>query len=238
MVWRGPALLGLLAPLGATLAALGSLLIERRAAPLTAAMAGSICFAAATSLALLGRERRASSRASIGSSWRYPSGAERRVQQARRGASSALKPGEELLLEPGEPAPADSVIIAGRAQVQPWFESPLRLARQEGDALLAGARPLDAALRTVVRWAGADRAWARLTLDPLRRADCHAGPARLRNAWRRRGALGLAILGGGITLSSRLETAVALSSAAALAATLASLAWPELVASASRARVA
>ena len=230
MVWRGPALLGLLAPLGATLAALGSLLIERRAAPLTAAMAGSICLAAATSLVLLGRERRALQprldRLELALSERdhvpRSAGATRR--------SSALKPGEELLLEPGERAPVDAVIIAGRAQVEPWFESPLRLARQEGDALLAGARPLDAALRTLVRWAGVDRAWARLTLDPLRRADRHAGPARLSERLATTGALGLAVLGGSITLSSRLETAVALSSAAALAATLASLAWPELVA--------
>lgn len=230
LVWRGSALLGLLAPLAATLAALGSLLVEQRAAPLTAAMAGSICFAAATSLALLGRERRAlgayferleaalleRSRATL------PAGVARR--------SSALKPGEELLLEPGERSPVDAVIIAGRAQVEPWFNSPLRQPRQDGDALLAGARPLDATLRTVVRWVGVDRAWARLTLDPLRRADRHASPARLSERLATSGALGLGIVGGCITLSSSLETAVAVASTAALAATLASLALPELVA--------
>ena len=231
LVWRGSALLGLLAPLAATLAALGSLLLEQRAAPLTAAMAGSICFAAATSLALLGRERQAlgpqierleSALLERGRATTLPAGLARR--------SSALKPGEELLLEPGERSPVDAVIIAGRAQVEPWFDSPLRQARQDGDALLAGARPLDATLRTVVRWVGVDRAWARLTLDPLRRADRHASPARLSERLATSGALGLGILGGCITLSSRLETAVAAASTAALAATLASLALPELVA--------
>jgi len=228
LVWRGPALLGLLAPLTATLAALGSLLVDGRAAAHSASVAGAVCFAAAASLGLVTRERQAFAPL------------HRRLEQALQGGGAGkpaltalageLRPGEEFLLAPGERSPADAVIVAGRAQVEPWFESPLRVARQEGDTLLAGARVVDGALRSVVRWAGMDRAWARLTLDPDRRADRHARPARLAERLSTSGALLLALLGALLAFSSEPGAALVFCSAAALASTLASIALPELVA--------
>jgi P-type Cu+ transporter len=191
-------------------------------------VAGAVCFAAAACLALVTRERHAFAPLHL------------RLAQALRGGgvrepganalATELRPGEEFLLEPNERSPADAVIVAGRAQVEPWFESPLRVARQEGDTLLAGARVVDGALRSVVRWAGMDRAWARLTLDPDRRADRHAGPARLAERLATSGALVLALLGALLAFSSEPRAALAFCSAAALASTLASIALPELVA--------
>jgi Cu+-exporting ATPase len=228
LVWRGPTLLGLLAPLTATLGALGSLLVEGRAAHHCPSVAGAVCFAAAASLSLVIRERQGLAPLQLRLERALLPGGARRPGAAA--ATAELRPGEEFLLEPGERSPADAVIVGGRAQVEPWFESPLRVARQEGDTLLAGARVVDGALRSVVRWAGMDRAWARLTLDPDRRADRHTGPARLAVRLSTSGALLLAVLGALLAFSSEPRAALALCSAAALAATLASIALPELVA--------
>jgi Cu+-exporting ATPase len=227
LVWRGPALLGLLVPFAATLAALGSLLVEGRAVSHSAGVAGAICFAAATSLALVSQQRQAHAAQRL------------RLEQALRGnvrrpgttaALGELRPGEEFLLERGDRSPADAVIVAGRAQIEPWLESSLRVPRQEGNTVLAGARVVDGAVRAVVRWAGMDRAWARLGLDPERRADRHASPARLAERLSTTGALALAVLGALLAFSSHPHPALVLSSAAALAATLANIALPELVA--------
>jgi cation transport ATPase len=225
-VWRGPALLGLLAPLAATLAALASLLGSGRAAAHSASAAGAICFASALSLALVARQ------------WRARAPLRKRLERAlsagaRRpagGANGELRPGEEFLLEPGERSPADAVIVAGRGRVEPWFASPLSVPRQEGDTLLAGARVVEGALRAVVRWVGMDRAWARLTLDPERRADRHAVPARLAERLCTSGAVALAVLGALLAFSTQPQAALVLSSAAALAAMLCGISLPEIVA--------
>jgi P-type Cu+ transporter len=230
LVWRRPSLLGLVPPLLATLAALGSLLVDGRAAPHAASVAGAICCSAAISLALVSRRRQLLApfadrlqRALLGKGRRPP-------EAAAAGASGELRPGEEFLLEPGDRVPADAVISSGRARVEPWFGSLLRVPRQEGDTLLAGARVVEGDLRAVVRWAGADRAWARLTLDPERRADRHASPARLAERLSTSGAFALGALGALLAFSAQPHAALVLSSAAALAATLANVALPELVA--------
>jgi cation transport ATPase len=134
------------------------------------------------------------------------------------------------MLERGERCPTDAVIVAGQADVEPWFDATQRIRRQEGDMLLAGSRVLHGSLRAVVRWTGMDRAWARLTLDPERRADRHASPARLAERLCTSGALILAALAAVLALSARSGAVLALSSAAAAAATLCSVALPELIA--------
>jgi cation transport ATPase len=226
LVWRGPALLGLLAPITGTLAALGSLLSSGRAASHSAGAAGAICFASALSLALVARQWRA--RAPLRAQLELALGAA--VRRPAGSAEGELRPGEEFLLEPGERSPADAVIVAGRGRVEPWFASASSVPRQEGDTLLAGARVVEGALRAVVRWAGMDRAWARLTFDPERRADRHAVPARLVERLCTSGALALAVLGALLAFSTQPQAALVLSSAAALAATLCSIALPEIVA--------
>ena len=90
-----------------------------------------------------------------------------------------LRPGEEIVIENGEAAPADVTITAGSAEVLPWLGASLPATRREGDAIVAGARISEGRLRAVVGWAGFDRAFLRLTSDPRRRADVFAPMARV-----------------------------------------------------------
>lgn len=227
LVWRGPALFGLLPPLVATLTALVSLLIEGRAAAPATSVAAAICFSAASSLLLISRHQQTLRplRERLAEALRGS------VPRALAGGSAVeLRPGEELVLETGDRSAADAVIVAGRAEVEPWFEATLRVPRQEGEMLLAGGRVLRGSLRAVVRWAGMDRAWARLTIDPDRRADRHASPARLAERLCTSGALLLASLAAVLAFSARPDATLALGSAAAVAAALCSVALPELIA--------
>jgi P-type Cu+ transporter len=140
------------------------------------------------------------------------------------------KPGEELVLRAGDRLRVDAVIQAGRAQVQPWSGAACELARGEDDGLVAGARIVDGALRAVVRWVGDDRAWARLTLDPSRRADRHSAPARLAEQLATLGAAGLALAAALVALSLDVHPLLALGYAAAAAAALGNVGLRELVA--------
>jgi Cu+-exporting ATPase len=108
-----------------------------------------------------------------------------------------LRPGEEILVEPGETVPADATVVAGSGQVLPWLGARVTAPRGEGDSIVAGARVVQGRLRAVVGWAGHDRAWMRLTNDPRRRADLLAPLARAGTLLAERGALlaaGLAAL--------------------------------------------
>jgi Cu+-exporting ATPase len=141
-----------------------------------------------------------------------------------------LKPGEEVVLRPGQRLHVDAVITAGQARVQPWPGSALRLARSEGEGLLAGAAVREGALRAVVRWVGHDRAWARLSLDPARRADRHVALARLAERLTTTGALGLGVVAAAVSVALDVHPIVAAANAASVAATLASVSLAELVA--------
>ncbi|MEB2310505.1 MAG: HAD family hydrolase [Sorangiineae bacterium] len=89
-----------------------------------------------------------------------------------------LRPGEEIVVEAGEVVPVDATVLAGSAEVLPWLGATVSASRGEGDTVVAGATILDGRLRLVVGWAGHDRAWLRLTVDPRRRADLYAPLAR------------------------------------------------------------
>jgi P-type Cu+ transporter len=140
------------------------------------------------------------------------------------------KPGEEMVLQPGQRLHVDVVVVAGQARVQPWPGSALRLARGEGDGLLAGAAVIDGALRAVVRWVGHDRGWARLSVDPARRADRHVALARLAERLATTGALGLGLVTAAIAVAFDVHPILAAANAACVAAALGSVALPELVA--------
>jgi cation transport ATPase len=99
-----------------------------------------------------------------------------------------LRPGEEIVIQAGETVVADATVTAGTAAVLPWFLAKTQLERREGDTLVAGAQIVSGRLRAVVGWAGLDRAWARLTLDPRRRADLLAPLARFGRLTAERGA--------------------------------------------------
>ncbi|MEZ4221328.1 MAG: HAD family hydrolase [Polyangiaceae bacterium] len=89
-----------------------------------------------------------------------------------------LRPGEEVVVEPGEVVPVDATITAGSATVAPWWGARTTTTRTEGDTVVATARVIEGRLRAVVAWAGFDRAFLRLTSDPRRRADLTAPLAR------------------------------------------------------------
>lgn len=143
---------------------------------------------------------------------------------------AAIKPGEELLLRAGDRVNVDVVITAGEARVEPWPNSRLRLLRGEGDGLLAGATVIDGALRAVVRWVAHDRAWARLGLDPARRADRHVAMARLAERLASSGAAALGIAAFVVSLSLDVNLLLALGHGAAVAAALGNVALSELIA--------
>jgi cation transport ATPase len=98
-----------------------------------------------------------------------------------------LKPGEELTISIGEILSVDGTVVAGEAVVIPWIGATESIRRREGDALLAGSRVTSGTLRVRATYTGPDRAWARLTLDPRRRADVHAKIARTARAIADRG---------------------------------------------------
>lgn len=99
-----------------------------------------------------------------------------------------LRPGEEILVEPGDVVPVDATLVAGSVEVAPWLGSQSALHRGEGASLVAGARVIEGRARAVVGWAGFDRAWLRLTADPRRRADLVAPLARFGRLAVERGA--------------------------------------------------
>jgi cation transport ATPase len=105
-----------------------------------------------------------------------------------------LRPGEEILVEPGEIVPVDAVVVAGSALVSPWLGATTTEKRDEGDAVVAGARVVEGRLRAIAAWSGNDRAWMRLTHDARRRADVHAPLARLGRNLAVRGSLGAGAL--------------------------------------------
>ncbi len=88
-------------------------------------------------------------------------------------SSQDLRPGEEIVVGPGETVPADGSVVAGQAQIMPWYQSIEQVTVAEGTSVVAGAKVIEGRLRLIVSWSGYDRAWLRLTVDPRRRADLH-----------------------------------------------------------------
>ena len=205
----------LAAPVAATSISLFTTLQGAGSTAPDASIAGVICAVAAASVALAARQRRA-------------------LEPRRAHVTNALclegpRVGEEIVLNGGQRSPVDAVIVAGRATVEPWLDSRWRVPRQEGDSILSGARVVDGALRVAVRWVGTDRAWARLTLDPGRRADRHLGLAKLAERLSTSGAAVASLGGALVAFSLHSHWALALSYAAAAGAALANVALPDLV---------
>lgn len=99
-----------------------------------------------------------------------------------------LRPGEEIIIEPGQVVPVDATLSAGKVTITPWLRAPTQVVREEGQPLVAGAQVISGVARAVVGWAGYDRAFVRLTHDPRRRADLLFSLARAGKLWAERGA--------------------------------------------------
>jgi cation transport ATPase len=94
-------------------------------------------------------------------------------------AGREIRPGAELLLQPGDVVPADVIVVSGELVVLPWEGAVEPARRRDGDPVVAGAKVMSGRAQVRALYTGYDRAWARLTLDPRRRADVIARGARL-----------------------------------------------------------
>lgn len=96
---------------------------------------------------------------------------------------SELRPGEEIVVHAGEVLPVDASIIAGSAEVHPWWGTDRVREIGPEDFLYAGTRLTSGQLRAVVRWNGNDRHWLRLTHDSNRMAHLHAPSVSTARKW-------------------------------------------------------
>jgi Cu+-exporting ATPase len=106
-----------------------------------------------------------------------------------------LRPGETIVVEPGEVVPVDVTLLAGDVEVLPWLGATTAVRRREGDAVVAGARVVSGKLRGLCTWAGHDRAFARVLLDPRRRADALAQVSHASRLLSERWAVVAAVIG-------------------------------------------
>jgi len=214
-----PALL--LAPgLVACVAAIAAWLVRDPGAEEAATFEGIVVTGVALSQRLVERARHAlaAERKRIAESLSSP------AQRGARGSvlpnlEQEIKAGEETSAEAGEVLSVDGTVVAGQATVVPWIGASESIKRREGDAVLAGARLVSGKLRVRAAYTGFDRAWARLTLDPRRRADVHARIARIgRLLAGRGGPLAFVVAGFAAVANGESPLAVALTATAAYAA--------------------
>lgn len=153
------------------------------AAPLSisgeaASLAGTITTAAAISAWLLEAARRevTAERAWVNAALTIPG---RRVNgDAVEEGVLDIRPGERVLVHPGEDVPVDMTIADGEAELLPWPGATTTARRRVPDPVAAGAHVERGKLVGTCTWSGADRAFARLVLDPRRRVDAVAPVAR------------------------------------------------------------
>jgi Cu+-exporting ATPase len=155
----------------------------------------------------------------------------RRVVRERGGAEGAtaialdLRAGEEVVVEAGELVPVDLTVTGGEVELLPWMGAATSTRRRDGDAVVAGARVVRGRLRGTCTWAGNDRAFARVLLDPRRRADALAPVAHASRALVERWAVaaaGIAAISAGIAHRTPVEVAmIAVAVHAALATPIA-----------------
>ncbi|MEO5730352.1 MAG: hypothetical protein ABI134_26710, partial [Byssovorax sp.] len=106
-----------------------------------------------------------------------------------------LRSGEHLVVETGEVVPVDVTVTGGDVEVLPWIGATTPARRRTGDPVVAGARVVRGSLRGVCTWAGHDRAFARMLVDPRRRADILAPIARASLALAERWAIVASFVG-------------------------------------------
>jgi Cu+-exporting ATPase len=130
-----------------------------------------------------------------------PPGAPERGQASVESAAAGkgkvfdLRSGELILVEPGEVVPVDVSITGGEVEVLPWIGATTPTRRRTGDSVVAGARVVRGRLRGVCTWAGNDRSYARVILDPRRRADALAQIAQASRNLAERWAIVAAAIG-------------------------------------------
>jgi Cu+-exporting ATPase len=165
-----------------------------------ASLAGIIVTATAVSAWLIDTARYsvAAERAWIAAALAVPG---RRAPTVRASGESAkskvfdIRAGEQVIVEPGEIVPVDLTVAGGEVEVLPWAGATTPARRRDGDSVVAGARVVRGRLRGVCTWAGHDRAFARVLLDPRRRADALAPVAHAARSLAERWSAAAAVLG-------------------------------------------
>jgi Cu+-exporting ATPase len=162
-----------------------------------ASLAGILVTVAAIAawLAESARRQVAAERAWIASALHVPG---RRIHEDGEGSKLKvydIRPGEQILVEPGEVVPVDCTVSGGDVEVLPWIGAATPARRRDGDAIVAGAEVVRGRLRAVCTWAGFDRAFARVLLDPRRRADVLAHVSDASRATAERWAIVAAVIG-------------------------------------------
>jgi Cu+-exporting ATPase len=129
------------------------------------------------------------------------------------------RPGDQVLVEAGEIVPVDLVVSGSDVDVFPWNGATRTSRRRDGDAVVAGAKVARGRLRGTCTWAGDDRAYARLVLDPRRRGDALAPLARASRVLVERWAVAAAFVGAIFALlAKRSAVEIAMTGAALYAA--------------------
>jgi cation transport ATPase len=105
--------------------------------------------------------------------------------------------------------------------VLPWVSATTQARRRNGDAVVAGARVVRGKLRGICTFAGNDRAFARVLLDPRRRADALAPVAHAARSLAEVWAIAAAIVGGIISVVARRSPIEVVMTAVAVHAALA-----------------
>lgn len=137
----------------------------------------------------------------------------------------APRPGDPVTVDEGMIVPVDLTVTGPDVEVLPWPLAATPARRREGDAVVAGARVVRGRLRGVCTFVGHDRAFARLLLDPRRRADVVAAIARASRALVERWAIAAAAIGAlSAFVAGRLPIEIAMAAAAVHAALSTSLA--------------
>ncbi|MFT3766544.1 MAG: HAD-IC family P-type ATPase [Minicystis sp.] len=162
-----------------------------------ASLAGILVTAAAVSawLAESARRQGAAERAWIAAGLAVPGRRVGEDGEASKQKVFDLRPGEQVVVEPGEIVPVDVTVTGGDVEVLPWIGASTPARRRDGDAVIAGARVVRGKLRGVCTWSGNDRAFARTLLDPRRRADALAQISQASRALAERWAVVAAVIG-------------------------------------------
>ncbi len=109
--------------------------------------------------------------------------------------------GERVRVDEGEDVPVDLMIQEGEAEVLPWLRSSSPVRRRAGDTVVAGAHVVSGRLLGICTWSGPDRSFARVLLDPRRRADALASVARASRSLVERWAAVTALGAAGLTFA-------------------------------------
>lgn len=123
--------------------------------------------------------------------------------EGAKGKVFDIRAGEQVMVEPGEIVPVDMTVTGEEVLVLPWVGATTPAKRRTGDSVVAGARVVRGRLRGACAWAGNDRAFARVLLDPRRRADALAPVAHAARSLVERWSIGAAVIGAAAALVAR-----------------------------------